>query len=292
MNPFPPVTRAAPWAALLIGAFLAAGLPALAHPAIDKQIADLTARIEAAPTAALYVRRAELHRIHRDWDLARADFDRARELEPELADIDFGLGRLLLDADKPAEAVTALSRFLAVRPDHSAALAARARARALLGQHAEAAKDFDAAIAHLQGGPGQPGYYLERARALVAASPDNRARALAGLDEGLERLGQPVTLQLLAIEYEIELNHIDGALARLDRIAAQSSRKETWLLRRAEILENAGRIDEARSAYNRTLDAIEGLRPGRRANRAVQRLETAARAGAERTTREPEAKQP
>jgi predicted Zn-dependent protease len=106
--------------------------------------------------------------------------------------------------------------------------------------------------------------------------------ALDGLDEGLERLGQPVTLQLYAIELELRQDRYDQALARLDRIAARSPRKESWLIRRGEILELAGWPADAKQAYIDALAAIDSLPATRRWNRAVQRLETTATEAVER----------
>ena len=100
--------------------------------------------------------------------------------------------------------------------------------------------------------------------------------ALQGLDEGLERLGQPITLQLYAIDLELELGRHDAALARLDRIASRADRKETWLVRRGEILEQAGRPAEARAAYVAAIEAVQALPATRRGTRAVSRLQTRA----------------
>ena len=101
-------------------------------------------------------------------------------------------------------------------------------------------------------------------------------------DAGLERLGQPVTLQLYAIELELTRGRHDAALARLDRIAAQANRQETWLVRRGEILESAGRVEEARVAYSAALEAIKTLPASRRANRAVKTLQDEAEAALNR----------
>ena len=100
--------------------------------------------------------------------------------------------------------------------------------------------------------------------------------ALQGLDEGLERLGQPITLLLYAIDLELELGRHDAALARLDRIASRADRKETWLVRRGEILEQAGRPAEARAAYVAAIEAVQALPATRRGTRAVSRLQTRA----------------
>jgi predicted negative regulator of RcsB-dependent stress response len=100
---------------------------------------------------------------------------------------------------------------------------------------------------------------------------------LRGLDEGINKLGPVVTLQLAAIDLELRRKNYDGALARLEQITAQSGRKETWLVKRGEILKLAGRDDEARAAFNAALVAIEALPPAYRQSRAVTALELRAR---------------
>jgi tetratricopeptide (TPR) repeat protein len=254
-----------------------------AHPGIDQQIADVTARIEEHPKdASLYLRRGELHRIHREWQLAEADFVAAGKLDDELAEVDLALGKLRLSAGKPEAALKPLDRYVAKRPEVAAGWLARGRARMAAGRYLEAAADLTRGIEHPRNPRPQPDDYIDRARALESAGPDHLDAALAGLDEGMVNLGPAVTLQILAIELELERGNPDGALARVDRIAAQASRQETWLLRRGEILERAGRVGEARLAYRATLESIETLPPGKRRVRAVQRLEAEARAGLER----------
>ena len=113
----------------LVGALLSSAGLVLAHPGIDQQLADLTLRVNEQPeNAELRVQRGELHRIHRDWPAAQADFERARELDPDLTSVDFMLGKLKLDAGDPAGARKALRRFLAKEPDHARARIELARA--------------------------------------------------------------------------------------------------------------------------------------------------------------------
>jgi hypothetical protein len=64
-------------------------------------------------------------------------------------------------------------------------------------------------------------------------------------------------------------------------------RQEPWLVRKASILEAAGRLDEARAAYRQTLASIETLPSERRSNKAVERLEREAEQGLERLGRSP-----
>lgn len=257
--------------------------PVVAHPGIDEQIRDVTQRIAADPDdATLYLRRGELHRIHRDWTKAETDYRRALELDPDLVVVQRCIGRMKVEAGKPEQALQPLDKYLDERPHDSKALVTRARARAKLGRHASAAEDFTRAIESQTDGRPRPEYYLERAREQVATGPKNLDEALRGLDEGLAVLGQPVTLQDYAIELELKGRRYDAALARLDALWATSARKETWLIRRGEILEKAGRRDEARDSYRRALSAVEALPESRKRNRAVQRLLEEARGGLER----------
>ena len=157
----------------------------------------------------------------------------------------------------------------------------RGRVLVELGRPLAASADYDRALELFdsENVRPDPAYYLERARALTAAG--NREEALRGLVEGLERWGAPITMQLLAIELELGLGRHDAALERVERIAAAANRQETWLVRRGEILENAGRTTEARAAYIAALRAIDALPVGRRGNQAMRRLEQQARTAIE-----------
>jgi predicted Zn-dependent protease len=207
---------------------------ARAHEGLHEQIAAITAKIKRDPkNAALYLQRGELHRFHRDWARAAADYDRAERLRPSMNIVKLARGKMLFESGKLQPAKLTLDRFLAQQPDHYDALLTRARVLAKLGDRTNAAKDFTAALA-LSAVP-EPELYLERAKVLPVDE------ALRGLDEGINKLGPVVTLQLAAIDLELRRKNYDSALARLDQIAAQAERKEAWLVKRNEILKLAGR---------------------------------------------------
>lgn len=258
--------------------------PAASHPGIDQQIADVTERIAADPeNGALYLRRGELHRIHRDWPKAEADYLKALKLDPGLAVAELCLGKMKLQAGHPKQALGPVERYVSRHPDQTEGLVVHGRVLAQLERHLDAARAFTLALQALkEDQPPKPEYYLERAHALVAAGPKHWPSALRGLDEGLARLGRPVTLASYAVEIEVRAKHYDKALQRLDRMYKGSARRESWLIRRGEILEDAGRAEEARSAYRDALAAIETLPPNRRSNRAMTRLEEQAHSALER----------
>ncbi len=279
--------------ALLLGSLAASVVTA--HPDLESQIRDLTARIESEPqNPTLWIHRGELHRFHRSWPEAEADYRHARKIQPDLEVVDYFLGRMKLDAGRPKQAKKFLDRFLAAQPDHAKALVTRARALVRLGQPLAAAGDYTRAIDAFNAADRRPdpSYYLDRARALVEAGPQHVETALRGIDEGLERWGRVITLQLYAIELETELGRHDAALARLTRIAAGANRQETWLVRRGEILESAGRTDGARAAYAAALEAIQALPTSRRSSRAMQELREQTRTALEELNRDATGKDP
>jgi len=270
------------WIAISGAICLVAARPLRGHADIEVLIADLDRRIAEAPSdPALYLRRGELRRLHCEWTLALNDYQRARDFDPELAVVDLCLGKILAEAGLWSPALLVLDRYLAERPLEAEGFAARARVRWKLGDPDGAARDFARAIAVYPASRlPPPELYLDGARSLAAAGrPD---AALRILDEGLARLGSPITLVLSALQLELDGKRYPQALARLDEAAKGSARKEHWLLRRGRILEDAGRAEEAREAYREVLAAVEKSTAFRRQNRATQRLEAEARESLER----------
>jgi tetratricopeptide (TPR) repeat protein len=258
--------------------------PVLAHGDFDARVATLSAQINAEPSADRYLERSILYREHGDLVAALVDLQQAKRLDPTRRDLGLHRGRLALDAGRPDEAVAPLQGLLAKVPNHPEANLALARALAALGQSRGAATHYRRAI---RAAPvGIPSHYLEWADALLASGKPQVA--LNGLDEGLGRLGPVVALANRAIEIELAQGRVDAALVRLDRLASRASRQETWLARRAGILEDSGRRAEARAAFVGALGEIERLPARRRATPAMAQLESRARDGVARLTRAPE----
>jgi len=206
---------------------------ASAHLDPELQIADVTRRLQREPgNAVLYLKRGDLHRSLRRWDLALSDYDRTAALNPTLAVVDLARGKTLLEAGRAEHARLALDRFLGRQPGHPEGLVARAQAQASLGHFQSALDDYNQAL--LRHPAPRPEYYLERAKLQPPGA------ALRGLDQGIARLGPVVTLELAAIDLDLELRNYDSAVARVDRIAAQAARQDHWLARRAEILRLKG----------------------------------------------------
>jgi len=257
----------------LLRALLLAMAPvALAHGDLHGQIEALDAQVQREPTnVGLILRRAELHHMHGEPAEAERDYDFAESIAPGHFGIDLGRGKLWLDTGRLEPARHALDRALAREPAHVEALVTRARVLARLGDAAAAAADFQRAIDHAA--RPEPEYYLEAAQALWDAGDARRVAALEVLEAGLARLGPLPTLGLAAVDLEMRLGRPDAALARLDRLRTGATRQETWLERRGDVQQAAGRADLAAREYDAALAAIEALPARLRSTRAVQDLE-------------------
>jgi tetratricopeptide (TPR) repeat protein len=245
-----------------------------AHGDLDLQIREVSERIEKDPTAVLYLKRGELEREHCEYERALADYEKAEELDPGMDALFLCRGKALLEAGRPKPAREALDRFLNAKADHGDGYLTRARVLVALNEFALASDDFSRSIEHTK--EPRPEHFLERALAdEQAGDPD---AAIAGLDEGMKRLGMIATLQEAAIAMEVKRRRFDSAVERVDALIAQAHRKESWQARKAEILAKAGRTDEARQAYRESLASIEALPPRLRSLQPMQDLEQAVRA--------------
>lgn len=242
-------------------------LAAAAHDDPSNRIKALTRQIQVNPNnAALLLKRGTLLRQAEHYEEALRDFEQAAKRDRALRETDYQRGLTLLQLKRAAKAKPFLDRYIAEFPKDAQALATRARTLLALGDNRSAAVDFSRAIAESP----LPGYYLERAKAQAAAG--RIAEALEGLDRGLSRLGVLGSIQRAAIDLEISRNNIDGAIARVNSMAAITGRADIWLARRGDILHEAGRRGEARAAYIQALAAIETLPTRRKRSKAVRAL--------------------
>jgi tetratricopeptide (TPR) repeat protein len=234
--------------------------------AITQQIAQSQ---DARTNASLYFQRADLYRTDGDWTNALADLDRVAQLDSSLKRVDYLRGLVQFEANHLDAALASLNKYLASKPKDYEAFAARARVFVKLGSYRAAVEDYTTAIG--LSAP-SPDLFIERADACRALGKPEEG--LRSLDEGIRKIGQPlVTLELPAVDLEISLKNYDAALARIDRVMARVQRKETWLARRAEILRQAGREDEAQKNYREALAAIEQLPAAHRSTRAMAELQ-------------------
>jgi tetratricopeptide (TPR) repeat protein len=261
---------------ILLAVLLCAALasPARAHEGLHEQIEAVTRAIAREPrNAALYLKRGELHRLHREWKDAQSDYERARALDRELYAVDLAQGRMLFDSGRAREAAAVLQRYVRIAPRNADGHVALARALMSTGRAADAVASFERALPPRP----EPELALEYVAALAAAG--RRNDALRYLD-GLEPL---VSYLLAAIDLEMRAGKHAAALRRIEAAEAGAAvRKDEWLERRGDLLMKMGRTNEARAAYQSALDAIARLPPERRRTRAIAAMERRLKANTER----------
>ena len=250
---------------ITLGRFVIAGLVIIRPPAVSAhgetsiRIATLSRKISTATTnvAELYLSRGELHREHRDWAAAEADYAQAGKLKPDLLAVVICRANLLADMDRLAEAEAAFTKVLNQRPEEGDAFIGRARVLLKLNRRLEAIADYQRGIANLS--VPDVNCYLELAKALVEEhrSPE----ALLCLDEGVKRLGSVISLHEQALQLELASNDLEASLRRVDEILKVAPRKEAWLARRGDILLLSGRTAEAQLTFKAALRAIDALPP-------------------------------
>jgi tetratricopeptide (TPR) repeat protein len=268
--------------ALAVAGLLLLPLATSAHPGIEIQLARLAALIEQEPTNVDYLlQRAELHRLHEDYESALKDLAIAAKLKPDSPGLALARARVFSDLGRTQEALESIETVLTGERNHPEALLLRARCLGRLNRAGEAVVDYNAALRLIP--KPAPDLFLERAR--TQASLGRFDDAVSGLDEGLTRLGDLVTLQLAGIEYERIQAKFDAALVRVDKLIAGSPVKETWLVLRAEVLESAGRLAEAREVFKQALARIAAYPPARHGRGMTLQLEQRARSGLARTER-------
>jgi len=257
-------------------AFLVFPDAVFSHAGIDERLAAITKQIAAEPARAdLYIKRGELHRLHRDWQAALGDFEKAGRLDPSLEQVLLSRGRVRFERGEFTLALVDLDRYIAKRPDDPEARLVRARTFRKLKSWPASVREYDALI-DLLPNPA-PEYYLERAEAEVAQGDIRVRDALAGLDQGIAKLGPIVTLQDAAIELELRTKSWDGALDRLDTLARWLAPERLWQ-RRGKILAQAGRFTDADLAFCKSLEVLAGMPPRRRNDPMIQQFERQLRA--------------
>jgi len=95
------------------------------------------------------------------------------------------------------------------------------------------------------------------AAALIAAH--NHPSGVAEPSSADEQLTRRLKESLALIDVLARHGRLDEAIEQLDGLMQQAERKESWLLRKGDLLARSKRPEQARRSYRQALLAIEGL---------------------------------
>lgn len=184
---------------------------AWSHADLELQIEELTLQMERQPDNVEWLlKRGDLQRRHKSPGLARDDFKRVREIQPDNATVDWFEGRLEVESGHPEVGIQHLNHYLLANPDHAIALQNRAQAHLFLHQPLLAAQDYRRVI-QVSDKPA-PSLYSSNALALVAAGPEHFSQAMGVVRAGLERF--PGEVSLTGLGTDISLAVADTGTAK------------------------------------------------------------------------------
>jgi Flp pilus assembly protein TadD len=211
------------------------------HGAYHDVVEELMTKIEVAPEdASLRFKLACAHQEHGEWKQALIECRQTRRLSKakEAYEVGFIEGMALADAGLIEAAKDVLDAFLADNQAHAAAHAQRGKVLLKLGQPAEASKALETA---LQLNPNAPSaWWLEAAQA---------GNAVEVLRKALQAHADDPELLTASLDAESKAGNADEALRCVEALQRIAPRPEPWMARRAEVLQAAGRMNEAREAW-------------------------------------------
>ena len=247
------------------------GTTAFGHGDPHEQVEALNTILEQNPDhVASLLERADIYRRHRHFKEALEDLNRVRLLSPSNTTVHYVTGLTLLEQGEFNEAETALQIFISQSPSSPRGYLALGKVFSQQKRHLNAAQAYELAIEN-QSTP-TPDHYLARAQAYREAGKPYLSKALEGLEEGIELIGPLITFRRLAIEIEIDQGHYQSAIDRVDSILHDVDRKETWLVKKANVLHSIGRDEEARLEFLLAERAIELLPKRTRESPAIRAL--------------------
>lgn len=236
--------------ALVIGAaIVSSSSAARAHPGVHHDIERITRVLEQEPKRAdLLIERGVFFRMEGNFAASLADFDKAEALDAKNIDISAHRGMTLSAMRRDQDAERELSRFLSNGRASAPAFAERGLVRARLGRVDQAIDDYSKSLAISP----DVEIFVERSKLQEAAGKLNDAAS--GLREGVASTGGAVVLRDRLISIELARKNYDAAIRIVDDQIAVTQVRTEWFLRRAMLLEAAGRNNEA---HKSRLDAVD-----------------------------------
>jgi tetratricopeptide (TPR) repeat protein len=211
---------------LLLGAH--AG-PSLAHASLDELIEYASDLIKRNPTdPETILKRARLRLEQGNIELALSDI-KAAEAYADPVETAYVLGLYFVAEAQHRQAIDAFGTYLSRYPGFTPAILARAKSHAALGHTDFSIRDYQYLLSVSK--EPSPDYYLELARLESRLEPCGIHMALKSLDRGMDDLGLLVSLQVAAIDYELERKAFDLALARHETLRPWLGKTEQWKLR-------------------------------------------------------------
>ncbi len=223
--------------------------------------------------SGLWYQRAVLHLEHEDTSQAISDLEKAECLSPGKLPTYLLKAQALTLAGKLTDAKSAIDAQIIRFPEQSRGYALRARILMKTGATHDGLINYRIALA--KSPAAEPDLIYEVSTAMAANGAVDEA--IEVLDAGIQRLGAIPSLTMKLLETEIHADRYDAALSRLDTFQQSASRPEPWMAKRAELLEQAHRIEESRASWQALVTHLQDLPVNERDSTSMSLLATRAR---------------
>ena len=223
------------WLLLLIATLPLANT--LAHGSLHEAIQRKSQQIKENPQdAMLLFERGILYQEHGDIGLALGDFQKVLELEPAYDVCHLPLAQLYRDTGALEQAIMHINYFIKQEPGNPFGYETRASVYRMMGAPLQMVADLRQMITLKNDNAIRPEDYFQLADGILMAHPGQYAPAIEALEEGLQRLGDIISIQSRLIDLEIAGQRYSSALNHIEQAMKPLARKDRWIAKKAEVL--------------------------------------------------------
>ncbi len=238
--------------------FLCVCLNLSAHGPIHEKIQDVTKRIEKKPyDPNLYVERAGYYKIDRDFDRSFADYQTARNINPNLKTIDFLVAELFYEFDHYYAALASVSSFQKQNLNVAECYLLKAKIFDKLFESDSALHYAEAAYPHHT----KPNthYFITVKNYVLYADKTNYERAKYWLEIAKKRLPYDLVIQEAYVDLAMQFKDYDKAQVLCEEKIPTLKRKEYWEYLLGTVYLQKGESDMAMNYFNKAKSSIDRL---------------------------------
>ncbi|MEZ4781449.1 MAG: hypothetical protein R2816_07790 [Flavobacteriaceae bacterium] len=241
-----------------------------AHGDLTKRINIKTNEIKLNPNnPELYFDRGFLYQQHEEYDKATLDYKKAGELGFNDKLLDFRKAESYYKWGKHELALTASSAYL--EKDQNDVKINKLHAQILFEL-----KHFDKSFDHYKffintvEDP-RPEDYIEFSLISIAKYNDYN-KAIDILENGIQKLGNVISLQLEKLEYYKKSNQVEKAIEQYNQFILNNKRNEFWYYKKAHYLYENNQISQCKIALEQSKLSISMLKDKIKNTQAVKEL--------------------
>ena len=257
---------------LLYLLFFAYTFTVSAHGDLTKRINHKTSEIKLSPNnAELYFERGFLYQQHEEYDKATLDYIKAEKLGYINKLLDFRKAETYYKWDKFDLALK--SSLECLQKDKTDVKINKLHGQILfkLEQFEEAINYYTYFINTVQ--DSRPEDYIEFSEMTLKAYKDYN-KSIIILDNGIERLGDIVSLQLQKLEYFKISNQTEKVIEQYNHFILTNKRKEFWYFKKANYLFDNNQIVQSKIALQQAKASIAILKDKIKNTQAIKTLIT------------------